>query len=90
MSINHDSGLLFVEHLHRGVLFSLKHVTVFFSGVYFVLPPLGIVYCFSRQETEQVAKGFILQSIEHRTGIAMEVMGSNPVGASEFFSRLYL
>ena len=85
MSINHDSGLLFVEHLHRGVLFSLK-----FSVVYFVLPPLGIVYCFSQQETEQVAKGFIAQSIEHRTGIAMEVMGSNPVGASEFFSGLYL
>ena len=27
---------------------------------------------------------FIDQSVEHRTGIA-EVMGSNPVGASEFF-----
>ena len=27
---------------------------------------------------------FIAQSVEHRTGIA-EVMGSNPVGASEFF-----
>ena len=29
-------------------------------------------------------RGFIAQSVEHRTGIA-EVMGSNPVGASEFF-----
>ena len=28
--------------------------------------------------------GFIAQSVEHRTSIA-EVMGSNPVGASEFF-----
>ena len=28
--------------------------------------------------------GFIAQSVEHHTGIA-EVMGSNPVGASEFF-----
>ena len=28
--------------------------------------------------------GFIAQSVEHRTGIA-EVMGSNPIGASEFF-----
>ena len=28
--------------------------------------------------------GFIAQSVEHRTGIA-EVMGSNPVGASDFF-----
>ena len=27
--------------------------------------------------------GFIAQSVEHRAGIA--VMGSNPVGASEFF-----
>ena len=29
-------------------------------------------------------QGFIAQSVEHRTGIA-EVMGSNPVGASELF-----
>ena len=29
-------------------------------------------------------QSFIAQSVEHRTGIA-EVMGSNPVGASEFF-----
>ena len=29
-------------------------------------------------------RGFIAQSAEHRTGIA-EVMGSNPVGTSEFF-----
>ena len=29
-------------------------------------------------------RGFIAQSAEHRTGIA-EVIGSNPVGASEFF-----
>ena len=29
-------------------------------------------------------RGFIAQSVEHRTGIA-EVMGSNPVGASEFW-----
>ena len=29
-------------------------------------------------------RGFIAQSVEHRTGIA-EVMGSNPVGVSEFF-----
>ena len=29
-------------------------------------------------------RGFIAQSVEHRTGIT-EVMGSNPVGASEFF-----
>ena len=28
--------------------------------------------------------GFIAQSLEHRPGIA-EVMGSNPVGASEYF-----
>ena len=32
--------------------------------------------------------GFIIQSVEHRTGIADH--GSNPVGASEFFSGLYL
>ena len=29
-------------------------------------------------------RGFIAQLVKHRTGIA-EVMGSNPVGASEFF-----
>ena len=29
-------------------------------------------------------RGFIAQMVEHRTGIA-EVMGSNPVGASDFF-----
>ena len=29
-------------------------------------------------------RGFIAQSVEHHTGIA-EVLGSNPVGASEFF-----
>ena len=29
-------------------------------------------------------RGFIAQSVEHRTGIA-EVMGLNPVGASDFF-----
>ena len=29
-------------------------------------------------------QGFVAQSVEHRTGIA-EVMGSNPIGASEFF-----
>ena len=34
-------------------------------------------------------RGFIAQSVEHRTGIA-EVMGSNPIGASELFSGLYL
>ena len=28
-------------------------------------------------------RGFIAQSVEHRTDI-VEVMGSNPVGASEF------
>ena len=32
---------------------------------------------------------FVAQSVEHRTGIA-EVMGSNPVEASEFFSGLCL
>ena len=34
-------------------------------------------------------RGFIAQFVEHRTGIA-EVTGSNPVGASEFFSGLPL
>ena len=34
-------------------------------------------------------RGFIAQSVEHRTGVA-EVLGSTPVGASEFFSGLYL
>ena len=29
-------------------------------------------------------RGLVAQLVEHRTGIA-EVMGSNPVGASEFF-----
>ena len=29
-------------------------------------------------------RGFIAQLVDHRTGIA-EVMGSNPVGASQFF-----
>ena len=29
-------------------------------------------------------QGFVAQSVEHRTGI-VEVMGSNPVGASELF-----
>ena len=33
--------------------------------------------------------GFIAQSVEHHTGIA-EVMGSNPVEASDFFSGLSL
>ena len=32
-------------------------------------------------------RGFTAQSVEHRTGTA-EVMGSNPVGASEFFLGL--
>ena len=34
-------------------------------------------------------RGFTAQLEEHRTGIA-EVLGLNPVGASEFFSGLYL
>ena len=33
--------------------------------------------------------GFIAHLVEHHTGIA-EVMGSNPIGASEFVSGLYL
>ena len=32
----------------------------------------------------KIRRGFIAQSVEHRTGI-VEVMGSNPVGVSEFF-----
>ena len=39
------------------------------------------IHCFQR--------GFIAQLVEHRTGIA-EVMGSNPIEASDFFSELSL
>ena len=38
----------------------------------------------NRSELSSHRRGFIAQSVEHRTGIA-EVMGSNPVGASDFF-----
>ena len=34
-------------------------------------------------------RGFIAQLVEHRTGI-VEVMGSNPVGAENFFWALFV
>ena len=43
-----------------------------------------IIYTSCNSHLTCFRRGFIAQLVEHRTGIA-EVMGSNPVGASEFF-----
>ena len=71
-----DSHDMYMIKTHMSLSYDLYHIHIMSFSSYNGFKLNSHLTCFPR--------GFIAQSVERRTGIT-EVMGSNPIGASEFF-----